>query len=80
MACSEKIIRAVGRENLPYKIPVIIAKPINPTIDSMAAIMLAVKPAGLILPYPTVVNVCALKKKASQNLSTKVFPIIQLVN
>ena len=36
------------------------------------------KPVGLILPYPTVVKVCALKKKASPNLSSSLSTFIPL--
>lgn len=50
----------------------------SPMIDSMATIILTKFPEGERCPYPTVVNVCKLKKKLWMKSLMK-FPALMLV-
>ena len=64
---SLKPIFADGRETRPNSRPVATANPRTPTSDSIDATMLDPRLFGEMLPYPTVLSVCALKKKSLRN-------------
>jgi hypothetical protein len=57
-------ILAEGRETRPNSRPVATAKPRTPTNASSDATTFAAVPLGVMLPYPTVLSVWELKKKA----------------
>ena len=67
MAFALKRTLAVGRANRANTKPAVSAIPKIPNIDSSVIKTFAAVDAGTMCPYPTVDNVCTLKKNARAN-------------